>query len=566
MVRVNPLPFLVTQMHNSCEKGDTPFAVTSAKNAAHMRAFLAKQKPGLYALNAFAGPTAWTQGGSVAHSTELGHLNGHNKWTASAGIPQQQAYFRQHYGGNHNVQCGASRPSWDPVLARVSDGSDPTQAKRGVVEFPRSTNDKTSVLNCYHDGYDSKVSVLCQRRGPPLACSDFSAINRACPVHALGRLVPSVCDNTQDDLDNSCKGTFQDWYSRCAKSTAMRFLPTTLKAQLHEFAMICSTAPTYFVRDEAYTLSKGTELALLPSLPVDYSVSLTIKPGKSKRKSWSSIVHFSATNQNYGHLGDRVPGIWFYPNSRRLHIIDGHASDANDECPITTELKPGVETQVRVEFSRVSVKVFIDGIVKCRELRKDRKPLTKARHATSCTRALVLQLSYCAGNCTPRAEAATTTAPLVNCLPSCTRARLAQVHVYASDPWYEPADAAITNFALDPQRDYYFAEEASRGGKGPMQLTKGSKLATVAVLPVHYSISLDITPGRSIRRSWGNILHLSATHHDCCNYGDRIPGVWCVPRARGLHDFQIALGAWNSTMPCTTRTSLRVTLNIRILL
>ena len=109
MVRVNPLPFLVTQMHNSCEKGDTPFAVTSAKNAAHMRAFLAKQKPGLYALNAFAGPTAWTHGGSVAHSTELGHLNGHNKWTASAGIPQQQAYFRQHYGGNHNVQCGASR-------------------------------------------------------------------------------------------------------------------------------------------------------------------------------------------------------------------------------------------------------------------------------------------------------------------------------------------------------------------------------------------------------------------------------------------------------------------------
>eukprot|EP01047_Picozoa_sp_COSAG01_P097213 COSAG01_NODE_27574_length_682_cov_0.998285_1_plen_208_part_01 len=168
-------------MHNACEKGDRPLKLMSHEDAASMQRFLSTQPPGLYALNSFAGPKAWTGVTKSVASTELGYLDEHNVWKPSSGIPGAQQYFRSHYGGNHNVQCGGSRPSWDPVVARVQGP--------GVVEFPRSTNDKTAVLNCYHDGYDQRVSVVCAKPGPPPPCSIFEHVNRACPIHALGRVV-----------------------------------------------------------------------------------------------------------------------------------------------------------------------------------------------------------------------------------------------------------------------------------------------------------------------------------------------------------------------------------------
>ena len=37
-----------------------------------------------------------------------------------------------------------------------------------------------------------------------------------------------------------------------------------------------------------------------------------------------------------------MPGVWFYPGTRRLHVIDGHGAvgSGNDECVIMDELLP----------------------------------------------------------------------------------------------------------------------------------------------------------------------------------------------------------------------------------
>ena len=149
------------------------------------------------------------------------------------------------------------------------------------------------------------------------SCQDFSKITQACPVHAVGRIVPSVCDSDKDVFDNNCKAVFEHWYEQCHKTKHVTGLHKVHISQLKEFYMICQTTPTFFVRDAPLRLSKGNKLAVIKELDDDYSISFSITPGPTIQKSWASIIHFTATGNNYGHVGDRIPGIWFYPNSRR---------------------------------------------------------------------------------------------------------------------------------------------------------------------------------------------------------------------------------------------------------
>lgn len=74
------------------------------------------------------------------------------------------------------------------------------------------------------------------------------------------------------------------------------------------------------------------------AVPVEYEIGFDITPGEINA-AWTSIVHFAATDDNnYAEYGNRMPAVFFYPGTHRLHIIDGQVSQTNDECPITTEL------------------------------------------------------------------------------------------------------------------------------------------------------------------------------------------------------------------------------------
>lgn len=139
------------------------------------------------------------------------------------------------------------------------------------------------------------------------------------------------------------------------------------------------------------------------SLPLDYSVQFDITPGPTVVDQWSSIVHFSATGGDCCNYGDRVPAVFFYPGKRQLHIIDGHGANGggNDECVIDEELLPAQKYTVQIDVHERHVEVFFDGFMKCTEPRKDRRPFASAR-------------------------------------------------VFASDPWYDPANAVIENLVLRP--------------------------------------------------------------------------------------------------------------------
>ena len=93
-----------------------------------------------------------------------------------------------------------------------------------------------------------------------------------------------------------------------------------------------------------------TLLTTIPSLPLDYQIGLDITPGSNIRGDWAAIVHFTATGEyrsnphnslisgdvaerllvatdtNCCDYGTRVPGVWFWPGTRKILVVDGHVS------------------------------------------------------------------------------------------------------------------------------------------------------------------------------------------------------------------------------------------------
>ena len=137
------------------------------------------------------------------------------------------------------------------------------------------------------------------------------------------------------------------------------------------------------------------------NIPADYTLQFDLTPGPSMVPGWSSIVHISATGNDCCAYGDRVPGIWFHPGNQMLHIRDGHADEGNAGCDPATVLRPGTTYQIKVMMARTGVTITI--------------------------------------NNQPE--------------PSCTQARTSRslwtsAHLFAADPWYDPADAKISNMVF----------------------------------------------------------------------------------------------------------------------
>ena len=258
-------------------------------------------------------------------------------------------------------------------------------------------------------------------------------------------------------------------------------------------------------------------------------MSFTITPQPGLQESWSSIVHFTATGTNCCNYGDRVPGIWFWPGSRRLHVVDGMPSSGNANCNSDNGLTPGVEHHVAVSIGQGFVDVSVNGLSVCDGVRKDRRAFST-------------------------------------------------VHVYASDPWHVPALATISTLVMAPMvprsgcmidaacnRDFKaslpstsciyptpgtdctgqfpieieevtgttwfvrepavrltkYVEDLDGGGSGGMHAT--------TFIPLDYSVEFTLLPTDTTESGWSSIFHFSATGANCCDYGDRVPGVWFYP-------------------------------------
>jgi hypothetical protein len=117
----------------------------------------------------------------------------------------------------------------------------------------------------------------------------------------------------------------------------------------------------YFFHD-GRTLAKGTELASV-DIPLDYDIGFTVTPAAEAVDGWGDIIHITATGDNCCEYGDRVPGVWFKPGTRALHIRDGSNEEGTGGCDPSEELPAGTPTTVRVEIRSASIVVLFNEVI-----------------------------------------------------------------------------------------------------------------------------------------------------------------------------------------------------------
>ena len=91
-----------------------------------------------------------------------------------------------------------------------------------------------------------------------------------------------------------------------------------------------------------------------------FKMSFEIRP-LGTRPAWSNILTMKLANANYGVQGARWPGIWFYANTTRLHIVcGGNSKDRyNAKIDPREHLTLNKIHRVTIERNRTLFKVFL---------------------------------------------------------------------------------------------------------------------------------------------------------------------------------------------------------------
>ena len=149
-------------------------------------------------------------------------------------------------------------------------------------------------------------------------------------------------------------------------------------------------------------LKKSTLIAERETLLRGWKLSFTLNPFGTV-KGWSNILHGTIGKDN-GRNGDRIPGIWFYSQSTKLHIcssVNGNMDYCYNSAPIPLHKNNLIQIQqVQLESNhQYYYQIFIN----------DKRVLN-----------------------------------ILNKVPLTFK----NVKYYASDPWYNPAHATIHNFNL----------------------------------------------------------------------------------------------------------------------
>ena len=108
------------------------------------------------------------------------------------------------------------------------------------------------------------------------------------------------------------------------------------------------------------TPSKGSLIKRFPIDP-DYKLEFTIIP-TGKAKGWRNIFHNTIDGKDMCD-SCRVPGIWFHPDTTRLHIRTGVIGSGNFGYDPKMELPENQETNVTVQVQNDELKVEFSGAV-----------------------------------------------------------------------------------------------------------------------------------------------------------------------------------------------------------
>lgn len=214
-------------------------------------------------------------------------------------------------------------------------------------------------------------------------------------------------------------------------------------------------------------LQRSSLVDTLPKWYTQWRITFDIKPLK-KTAGYSNIAHFTIDG-DCCKKGDRIPAISFLPNSFRLYITQIN-EQGTFQYKQTTDLPDYKFSSVRVEQTKNKGKFYFSVFINGR-------------------------LAYWRINYYP--------------------AMYENVKVYKSNPWTDPANAIVNNF------DYETFDE-------PV-LRKNVVATTIPVWRKQWMVDFTVKPYKR-ENVLTNIVHFT-TGGDCCEEGQRVPGVWFLPNS-----------------------------------
>ena len=447
-----------------------------------------------------------------------------------------------------HAQVFASDTFYEPADAEIDNFFMTTlEPVAGCTDFsacnhnPRASEDDGSCrrpVNMVCSQQHHVTTKMCQQAAPPPPPSQVYRPSsgqqyRPPPPPAIGGVGSSVGTCVPCSSGYQQPGSqFGGQVSHCGSRT--EFIP-----EGQPFRLVRGVMEGQPAQQQGYGGYGGEALHAIVPVPTDYTVSFDITPDAQLQTDWSCIVHFTATGNNCCEYGDRAPGIWFHPNSHQVVVVDGQPSDGNARCTPSDALPPNQKTNIQVDMGKVHMEVtftFADGrIATCEGVRKNRR-------------------------------------------------QFSTVHVWAGDPFYEPALATIENFWMQensPRAGCMIDAACNRNFKAsrpdgsctypspgtgcngqPIQVDAATGIThflgaqehfnlqtdgiqrphhDTVFIPLDYRVQFSVTPDSGVltntERSgaWGSLFHFTATGANCCEYGDRVPAVWFYPQSRRLH-------------------------------
>merc|ERR1711957_1011138 len=131
------------------------------------------------------------------------------------------------------------------------------------------------------------------------------------------------------------------------------------------FAALTAATTMSAVQAGEFTLRKGKSFKTLTTYK-NFSMTFKIKPSARSINNYSNIIHFTANNQNYSSIGSRVPAVWFYSKSTRMHVRMGRPGKANDGCGPKEQLPLNKWSTFNLKLMGKTLTVSVDGKVLCK--------------------------------------------------------------------------------------------------------------------------------------------------------------------------------------------------------
>merc|ERR1711957_1063580 len=131
------------------------------------------------------------------------------------------------------------------------------------------------------------------------------------------------------------------------------------------FAALAAATTMSAVQAGEFTLRKGKFFKTLTTYK-NFSMTFKIKPTARSINNYSNIIHFTANNQNYSSIGSRVPAVWFYAKSTRMHVRMGRPGKANDGCDPKEQLPLNKWSTFNLKLMGKTLTVSVDGKVLCK--------------------------------------------------------------------------------------------------------------------------------------------------------------------------------------------------------